>query len=143
MQPDLRPARPQIIHARYPVFILDIAKTATACRTVAEIVDHFRRLIERHPCARFLGVFDHMAHTRALPDGEIAEGILDARNVVFCFGMSIPNPEILALRPRSIGIVELADRFVVSFLETPMPLANSAMEAWTQALLTAPPPGRG
>lgn len=139
MQRDPRPARPQIIHARYPVFILDIAKTATSRRNVTEIVAHFRRLIEQHPCARFLCVFDHMAHTRALPDGEIAEGILDAQNVVFCFGMSIPNPEILALRPRSIGIAELADRFVVSFLETPMPLANSAMETWTQALLDHQP----
>jgi hypothetical protein len=141
MQPDPRPARPQIIHARYPVFILDIARPQTACRDVADIVAHFRRLIERHPCARFLGVFDHMSHTRALPDGEIAEGILDAQNVVFCFGMSIPNPEILALRPRSIGIAELADRFVVSFLETPMPLANSAMETWAQSLLADPHPG--
>lgn len=135
-------ARHRIVLERYPIFILDVPKAGTACRSVVDVIAHFRALIEQHPCARFLGVFDHMEHTRSLPDGEIAEGILDAKNVVFCFGMSIPTPEILALRPRSIGIAELADRFVVSFLETPMPLANSAMETWAARLLAseaAPP----
>jgi hypothetical protein len=128
----------RIIQERYPVFILDIPKSETDFVSVDAMIAHFRVLIEAHRCARFIGIFDHFAHTKALADGEIAEGILDARNVVFCFGMAIPNPEILALRPRSIGIAELTDRFVVSFLEAPMPVANSAMEAWARALVRPP-----
>jgi hypothetical protein len=127
----------RLIHERYPIFVLDIPKSETDHETVDSLIAHFRRAIEAHRCARFLGVFDHMAHTRGLADGEIAEGIRDARNIVFCFGMSIPNPEILALRPRSIGIAEMDDRFVISFIETPMPLANTAMEAWARQLVRA------
>jgi hypothetical protein len=40
----------------------------------------------------------------------------------------------MAMRPRSIGIAEMADRYVITFLEPPMPLANTAIEAWTRAL---------
>jgi hypothetical protein len=44
----------------------------------------------------------------------------------------------MAVRPRSIGVVEKADRFVVPFLEAPMPLANAAMEGWVKALARSP-----
>lgn len=128
----------RLVFARYPTFVLEVPKGETVLRDVDGIVAHFRRCIEAHRYARFIAVFDHFTHTRSIDKGEVAAGIMDAKNVVFCFGMSIPDPEILALRPRSIGIAELADRFVISFLETPMPLANSALEAWAFGLLRAP-----
>lgn len=40
----------------------------------------------------------------------------------------------MAVRPRSIGVVDLGDRFVVTFMEAPMPPANEAMEAWAKSL---------
>lgn len=123
----------------FPVFVLDVPKSETDFVDVPSIVAHFETMIRRHPSARFLGVFDHFDHTRALPDGEVDEAIVDARCVMFCFGISIPSPEILAQRPRSIGIAELRDRFVVSFLEVPMPLANAAVEAWAFAILRNAP----
>lgn len=125
----------RIEYETLPVFVLDIPKNETDLKDMDAIVAHFRERIEAHRCARFLGVFDHYSHTRSISEGEIASDIADARCVVFCFGMSIPHPEILALRPRSIGIAELRDRFVVTFLEPPMPVANSAMEAWAFAIL--------
>lgn len=118
-----------------PMFVAELAKAELAVDTMDQIVSHFRSAIDAHPCARFIGLFDHHAHTRGLPDGEVAPDIIDARNIVFCFGMSLPGPEALAMRPRSIGISELADRFVITFLEPPMPLINTAMEAWTRSLL--------
>ncbi|WP_374232979.1 MULTISPECIES: DUF6858 family protein [unclassified Thiocapsa] len=39
---------------------------------------------------------------------------------------------------RSIGVVEKADRFVITLLESPMPLANAAMEGWVKALAQSP-----
>jgi hypothetical protein len=42
---------------------------------------------------------------------------------------------MLSVRPRSIGIAEYEDRFVISFLEAPMPLANTAMESWVKAIV--------
>jgi hypothetical protein len=124
-----------VSYETHPVFVLSIAKEETELDGIDAVVAHFRSRIDAHRCARFIGIFDHLAHTRSLPDGEVAEGILAARNVIFCFGMSIPSPDILAWRPRSIGIAELADRFVVSFLEPPMPLVNAAMESWALQLV--------
>jgi hypothetical protein len=125
----------RIVYERYPIFTLDVPKSETDLSSIDALAEHFRLKIEAHHFARFIAVFDHYSHTRALAAGEIDPDILDAKNVVFCFGMSIPNPEILALRPRSIGIAELRDRFVISFLETPMPIANAAMERWAHEIL--------
>lgn len=129
----------RLIYERFPIFVLDVPKQETDITTLEGMIAHFRARIEAHRYARFIGVFDHFSHTTTLADGEIAEGILDARNIVFCFGLSIPKPEILALRPRSIGICALADRFVISFLEAPMPVANTAMEQWALEVLRKPP----
>jgi len=54
--------------------------------------------------------------------------------IVFCFGTHLPNAQVMAVRPRSIGVVDQGDRFVISFLEAPMPLANNAMDAWVKAI---------
>lgn len=127
----------RIVYERYPIFTLDVPKSETDLSSIDALAQHFRSKIEAHHFARFIAFFDHYDHTQALVAGEIDPSILDAKNVVFCFGMSIPNPEILALRPRSIGIAELRDRFVISFLETPMPIANAAMERWAHEILRA------
>lgn len=122
-----------------PHYQLEIARDEAAFASLDEIVAFLREQIEEHPCARFIGVFDHHAHTSALPEGEIDPGVLGAKCVVFCFGMSIPEPGALATRPRSIGVAECPDRFVISFLEAPMPVANEMLEGWAEALVTRPP----
>lgn len=66
--------------------------------------------------------------------GPIAPEIRAAKNLVFCFGLQLPNPNVLAVRPRSIGIADCGDKFVVNFLEAPMKPANDAMEGWAKAL---------
>ena len=60
-----------------------------------------------------------------------------AMNVVFCFGHALPNPQVLAVRPRSIGIADLGSHFVISFMDAPMKPANDAMQAWALALRNA------
>jgi len=82
----------------------------------------------------YIGEFDHYAHTSSLPDGEIAEDIIAARNIIFCFGIKLPEPTVMAVRPRSIGVTEYKDRFVINFLEPPMPMATEAMENWVKSL---------
>ena len=79
-------------------------------------------------------IFDHYAHTCQLPDGHVGEGIRAAKNVIFCFGLALPSPEVLAVRPRSIGVAETDHGFVISFMEAPMPIANAAMEDWANGL---------
>ena len=53
---------------------------------------------------------------------------------VFCFGFANPSVQMLAVRPSSIGIADMGDRFIISFMEAPMQPANQAMEAWTRRL---------
>lgn len=123
---------------KYPIYTIEIGKDEIVHNTMDGILDYFLAKIDAHPIASFIALFDHYTHTKALGDkGEMNPEILDARDVVFCFGQKLPTPQMLAIRPRSIGVAEMADKFVISFLETPMPHANEAMESWAKGLVAA------
>jgi len=123
-----------LLQEKYPVYTLVLNKAECAYTSVDEIIAYLRERIEAHPVARYIATFDHYAHTRSLPDGVVDDEILAAQNIVFCFGLALPDPQVLAVRPRSIGVAERADDFVITFMEAPMPLANSAMEEWAKSL---------
>jgi hypothetical protein len=117
----------------YPVFIEEIGKDETTFQTVDEIIDFIREKCEAHPKVTWIARFDHFAHTKAI-GGEIAAEIRDAKEAVFCFGTKLPAPGVLAVRPRAIGVADMGDRFVLTFMEAPMPIANDAMTEWVQAV---------
>lgn len=119
---------------KYPVFTLEIDKDETSRQNVNEILAYLKQQIEDHPIAVYVGEFDHYSHTSSLKEGKIAEEIVDAKNIICCFGKVLPKPEVLAVRPRSIGVAELDDSFVVSFMEAPNPDANAAMEKWVKSI---------
>ena len=119
---------------KYPVFTLEINKGETDFASMDEIVGYLRHKIEEHRAATLISVFDHFAHTRSLPEGQVSEEIIAAKNLVFCFGLTLPDPRALALRPRSIGIAETRSGYVITFMEAPMPVANLAMEEWVKSL---------
>jgi len=121
---------------KYPITVLDLDKRETTYRSAEEIAAYFRQCIERTPRVTYLGTFDHLAHTRAI-GGEVAPDIQAAVNVLFCFGHALPNPQVLAVRPRSIGIADTGSHFVISFMDAPMKPANDAMQAWALALRNA------
>jgi hypothetical protein len=123
-----------ILQEKYPVFVLELPKSETDCKSADEIIARLKADIDAHKVARFIAEFDHYSHTKELPEGQISPDILDAKNIVFCFGIALPNGEVLAVRPRSIGVAEFEDKFMISFLEAPMPVANMAMESWVRAL---------
>ena len=118
----------------YPVYTHTIPKGQTSLTNVGEILAQLKTKIEAHPIATYVGLFDHYEHTSCLENGEIAPTIIDAKNILFCFGKELLVPEVLAVRPRSIGIAEQKDDFVFSFLKAPNPAANEAMIAWVEAL---------
>jgi hypothetical protein len=122
-----------LLQEKYPVFIAEIGKDETTCRNVDAVVDYLKARIAENEKVQFIGVFDHYAHTRRIA-GDIDPGIQAAVNVIFCFGFALPNPQVLAVRPRAIGVADLGDRFVVSFMEAPMPPANLAMQSWAMGL---------
>jgi hypothetical protein len=118
---------------KYPVYTLELLKDEIQQNTVNDIIDYYKAKIENHPIAKFIAIFDHFTHTKSI-DGEINPEILDAQNIVFCFGPAIPNTKILAARPRSIGIAELEDKFVIEFLEAPKEQMHDIMEEWSKSL---------
>ena len=121
---------------KYPITVVDIAKSETRYDSVAAIADYFKDCIANTPRVSYIGTFDHYAHTQAI-GGEIAPDIRAAINVLFCFGHALPNAQVLAVRPRSIGIADLGSHFVITFMDAPMKPANDAMQAWALALKNA------
>lgn len=122
-----------LLQEKYPIFVAEIRKDETRYQSVEALVGYYEARIAENPKVHFIGVFDHFAHTTGI-GGEIVAGMRAAVDVIFCFGFAIPSPQMLAVRPRSIGIADMGDRFVISFMEAPMQPANEAMEAWTRAL---------
>ncbi len=118
---------------KYPVYSLEISKSETNFTNVRQIIEHLHKTIESHPVAQYIATFDHYTHTAGM-NGEIAESIKDAQNIIFCFGKAIPNTQILAVRPRSIGVCELENSFALEFLEAPKPDINKAMEGWALSI---------
>ncbi len=122
-----------MLQEKYPVYALEIAKSETTFQTVDEVLGYLRAQIGAHPKVAYIATFDHYAHTRAI-GGEIAGDIKDAKNIVFCFGVKLPAPAVLSVRPRSIGVADMGDSFHVTFMEAPMPVANEAMETWAKGI---------
>ncbi len=126
-----------ILMDKYPIFFLNIEKNETTYKSVDEIVTHFQALIEKHPVAKEIAIFDHYEHTSAIKDNVIAPEIKAAKNVVFCFGKMLPTSKILAVRPRSIGICEFEDSFEISFLEVPNEQLHLVTEEWAKSVANA------
>jgi len=122
-----------LLMEKYPVFDLEIPKSETSCTDTDAVIAALKARIDAHPKVAYIATFDHYAHTTAI-GGTIAEAVKDARNIVFCFGVALPNPHVLSVRPRSIGVADMGDHFHVSFLEPPMEVATKEMEAWCKGL---------
>ncbi len=95
-----------VLLERYPIYSLEIDRGETSLASVDDICAYLRGRIDAHKSAV----------------------------LVFCFGIALPDPQVLALRPRSIGVAETERGFVVTFMEAPMPVANAAMEDWAKGL---------
>lgn len=119
---------------KYPVYELTLPKSETTAASASEIISRLKVNVDDNPNVAFIALFDHFAHTKRLPEGEIGEGILAAQHIIFCFGIKLPSARVMAVRPRSIGVTEFADHYVVNFMEPPMPIATNAMESWVRAL---------
>lgn len=117
----------------YPVYTMELPKAETVWNNVDQVIAALRLHIDADERVHFIGLFDHLEHTRAI-GGEVAPGIQAAKEIVFCFGTQLPDPRMLAVRPRAIGVADMGDRFVLSFMEAPMAPANDAMISWVEGL---------
>ena len=125
----------KLFKEKYPIHTIEIAKSELVTVDMDTIIAHYKTQVDKHPVAVYIGIFDHFAHTSSLEGGSIADNIIDAKDVMLCFGKELMSPEVLAVRPRAIGIAETRESFVISFLEAPNPAANEAMISWTKALI--------
>lgn len=120
-----------IFMEKYPIFTLEIDKNESKYSDTDEIITYLKEQIVANPIAAYIGEFDHYAHTDGL-GGEINPKIKTAKMVLFCFGQKLPKPEMLAARPRSIGVCDMGENFVITFLEAPMNAINETMEKWVK-----------
>ena len=120
---------------KYPVSTLDITKNETEFKNVDEILTHLKSKIDAHPVATYIAIFDHYTHTANLEDAILSKDILDVKNIICCFGKQLPDPTLMAVRPRAIGVAEMADKFVVSFMDAPNPQAHEAMVSWVKSIV--------
>ncbi len=125
----------KLFKEKYPIHTITISKSDAKFEGVDAILDAIKSNIEAHLVATYIGLFDHFSHTKSLSDGEFAAEMIDAKNIMFCFGKELTNPMVLAVRPRSIGVADMGEYFVLSFLEAPNPTANVAMKRWCLSIL--------
>jgi hypothetical protein len=117
---------------KFPIFTTEILKSDSRFHTTGEIVDFFKSKIEAHPMVVYIATFDHYNHTKKV--GAVPSEILDVQNVIFCFGPQIPDVDMVAVRPRSIGITEYSTHFIINFLEAPGAMPNQVMMQWVAEL---------
>jgi len=123
-----------LLKDKYPVYAETIAKSETDFKCVDDIVSYYKKLIDAHPITSFIAIFDNYAHTANLKEHVIAPNIKDVKNIIYCYGKSLDKIEVTGIRPRSFGIVDTGNDFVISFLEAPDPNANNDMIEWTKAI---------
>ena len=119
---------------KYPIQSLKISKDQTTFTNVDEIIAYFKSVIDAHKIASYISVFEHYTHTKSI-NGSINEEILDAKNIIFCFGAAIPNSAMLAVRPRSFGICEFEDSFSIDFMDAPKEELTMLMTKWAKDII--------
>lgn len=124
----------KIFKEKYHIFEIVYKKGELKYNSVDEIISSLKDMIEKHPIISYIAIFDQYAHTNSLKMGEINPSIKAAKNIVFCFGKELPTAEVLAVRPRSIGVCEMEDSYIINFLEAPNDAANVTMENFIKSL---------
>ena len=115
---------------KYPVIVVKMQKDGL---TMEKIIENLKTKIESDPIATFIDVFDHYAHTKSI-NWEISDQVKDAKILLFCFGKAIAKPEILAVRPRNLVVVETENEFIFEWLEAPQQPANEKIAWWVNSL---------
>ncbi len=114
---------------KYPVYTKEILKSDTKFKNVDDFIGALKKKVDEDDVATYIGIFDHFTHTKWI-NWEIMEGMIAGKILLFCFWVSIPKPQAMAVRPRNIAIAEFEDKFVVSFLEAPIEKANTKKIDW-------------
>ncbi len=126
----------KVFKDKYHIYEIEYKKDEIKFDSVDAIITFLEGKIQNHPIITYIATFDHYKHTQDLPSGEINPAILDGKNIIFCFGVEIPTPEVFAVRPRSIGVCELENSFIINFLVAPNKKANEVMTQFVKSIKT-------
>jgi hypothetical protein len=118
----------------YPFYEIEFIKEELSFNNVDEILDALKAKIDAHPVSIFIAKFDQYAHTSSLQMGEINPAIKAAKNIIFCFGKELPTVDVMAVRPRSIGVCELENSYIINYMEAPNEAANETMANFVKSL---------
>ena len=119
---------------QYNIQSMEFGKSEAAFGNADEMIAYIQGQVEAHPMATYISTFDHYTHTANLPQGRIADDIVDVKMAIFCFGPDISIPQLAGIRPRSISVIEHADKYTVTFMNAPAPFIQDAMTQWCEAL---------
>lgn len=119
------------VFLEYPIYTIDVKKDEIKGAKIDDIVSGLQAKVQSHPIATLINIFDHFDHLKNI-GGKKADEIKGAKSVIFCFGANIPNTQIIAARPRSIGVVELESSFVVEFMQAPNEELQALMQEWVK-----------
>jgi len=117
---------------KFPIFTTDIAKSDIKFQSTEEIINYFKTKIDENPMVAFISIFDHFNHTKKV--GSVPPHIKNIQNIIFCFGPQVPDVDMVAVRPRSIGVTEFDSYFTINFSEAPGAMPNQAMLQWVSGL---------
>jgi len=118
---------------KYPIYETTINKANTQYKSVESVMDYLKAKIENDSVAAYIAQFDPYAHTLSL-GGEIDPTIIEAKEIIFCFGQKLLNATIVAVRPRAIGVVDRGEDLVINFMEAPNEPSTNTMIAWIEEL---------
>lgn len=129
------------VEGLYPVWVEEIAKADTPWRDVDEITAALEACIRRLGSTAFVGIFDHYGlNLRACEP--LPTNMQDAKTLLFCRGAWLRDPRFLALSPSAIGVADMGNRFVISFLDAPMVSPLEHMFQWIEDLHATDPAAR-
>jgi hypothetical protein len=117
----------------YSVWVEEIAKVDTPCRDVDEITVALQACICHLGATALIGVFDHYGfNLRA--GAPLPMCMQDAKTILFCRGSLLLDPMLLALCPSAIGVADMGNRFVISFLDAPAVFPAETVGQWVEDL---------
>jgi hypothetical protein len=119
---------------QYNIQTMEFSKDEARFATADDAIAFIKEQVDAHPIARYIATFDHYTHTKELPQHAIADDIVDVKMAIFCFGPDISVPQLAAIRPRSISVVEHTDKFTVTFMNAPAPVLQDTMTQWAMQL---------
>lgn len=117
-----------------PVCTIELEKSKMRHANMDALLAALKARVDAHPTAAYIATVDQESNLDARARQNAAVDYVASKLMVFSFEVDMPNPGVLVVRPRTVGVTEFADRFVINFIVVPTSMANDPMEDWVHAL---------